>query len=256
MNARRFAHAFAPLAALILPVLLSACDGVNVEINGDEGKLLSQLDLTGTPPHGLVLLGPDTVNIVQGDKLAITVSGDAEATKDLRFTLKDGTLGVLRKSKLWSGHSNVVVNVTMPAPTELVMTGSGKINAAALAAKAKITVAGSGDVVTDHVASDQLEVTIAGSGSYHAAGTTKVLELNIAGSGSADMGALKAGQAKVSIAGSGNTGFASDGDVKASIMGSGSVRVSGRATCTVSMLGSGKLVCEPGNGPVKTKDDD
>jgi hypothetical protein len=99
-------------------------------------------------------------------------------------------------------------------------------------------------------------VTIAGSGNYHGAGSAKALKLDIVGSGSADMAGLKVNAAKIAIGGSGNATFASDGPVKASIMGSGTVKVAGRATCTVRAMGSGKLVCEPGNGPVKKTDDD
>ena len=248
MNFRNLHNILAPLVAIAAPVLLAGCDGASVEINGEQGKKLAELDLSGAPPHQVVVLGPDTVNITSGAKLAITVEG--EGADQLRFTLKDGTLAVLREGKLWTGPSKAVVHVTMPAPDELVMTGSGRINAGALAAKAKVSILGSGDVATTQVASERLEANIIGSGSYRASGSAAELKLTIMGSGNADMAALKAGGAKVSIVGSGSGAFASDGTVKASIMGSGSVKVAGRASCTVSAMGSGKLVCEPGNGPV------
>lgn len=254
MKNRSFADHLIAVAALALPVLLTGCDGATVEINGEHGKKLAELDLSGAAPHQVLVLGPDRVNIHQGDKLAIKVSGDG--ADHVRFTLKDGTLGVLREGKLWNGPSKAVVDVTMPAPDELVMTGSGAIVAEALAPKAKISIVGSGDVATAKIAAEALKVTIAGSGNYRADGSAKRLKLSILGSGSADMAALKTDEAKVSIAGSGSGSFASDGAVKASIMGSGTVRVAGRATCTVSSMGSGKLVCEPGNGPVKRTSDD
>ena len=194
--------------------------------------------------------------VAVGDKLAITVDGDKTIAENLRFTLKDGTLGILRKDGLWSSKDSVTVHVTMPAPDQLTMSGSGKIKAGALAQKAEVVIAGSGDVETSQIASEKLEVSIAGSGNYRAAGHTANLDLSIAGSGSANMEGLKADKAEISIAGSGNSKFASDGTVKASIMGSGEVRVAGHATCTVSAMGSGKLLCEPGNGPVKNDDDD
>jgi Putative auto-transporter adhesin, head GIN domain len=231
---------------------VAACDG-NVSINGEKGKPLAEIDLTGTPPEELVLLGPDEIRVTQGDKLAITVEGDKAVTDKLRFTLKDGTLGVLREGKSM-GDGKAVVNVTMPAPKTLTMAGSGKINSAALARDAKVTIAGSGDIETPNVASDKLDLTIAGSGSYRSAGNVKVLEVSIVGSGSAAMDALKTDKADLTIAGSGNSTFASDGEVKAKIMGSGSVTVRGRARCTVESMGSGKLVCEPGNGTAPTSE--
>ena len=248
MKIDRFFRALGPIIAVAMAAGVAACDG-NVSINGDKGKPLAEIDLTGTPPQELVLLGPDEVRVTQGDKLAITVEGDKAVTDQLRFTLKDGTLGVLREGKsLGMSSGKAVVNVTMPAPKTLTMAGSGKINAEALAKDAKVTIAGSGDIETPHIASDKLDLTIAGSGSYRGAGNVAALDVNIVGSGSAAMDALKAESADLTIAGSGNSAFASDGEVKAKIMGSGTVTVRGRARCTVESMGSGKLVCEPGNG--------
>ena len=135
MKFDRFFRALGPIIAVAMTAGLAACDG-NVSINGEKGKPLAEIDMTGTPPEELVLLGPDEVRVTEGDKLAITVEGDKAVTDKLRFTLKDGTLGVLREGKSFDSDSEegkAVVNVTMPAPKTLTMAGSGKINAAALA---------------------------------------------------------------------------------------------------------------------------
>ena len=235
--------AFASLAALAAAAAVSGCDGAEVRI--DEGKPLSELDLTGEAPRALALYGPDTVNINTGEKLAISVEGDRGAAADLRFSIKNGTLGVGRKTGS-SAAGTAVVNVTMPPPAKLVAAGSGKLRSQALANDAEVTLAGSGDVETMNVAADRLRVTIAGSGAYRATGRAARLELNIVGSGNAAMEGLKADNAKIKIAGSGRSAFSSDGEVEASIVGSGEVTVRGRARCKVSAAGSGKLVCEPG----------
>lgn len=247
MSLKSFLRGMAPLAAIALAAAASGgCDKMHVSLDGEDGKKLADLDLTGMPPSQVALLGPDTVRIASGDKLAISVEGDPDVAEQMRFTLKDGTLGIMRRNGKSSGDETVTVNVTMPAPKKLVMAGSGKIVSPALASdSARVTIAGSGAVETDAVATDMLKVDVAGSGSYRAAGTAKALKLTIAGSGDARLEALKVEDAKVDIAGSGNSAFASDGTVKANIMGSGEVRVIGRATCKVTAMGSGKLICEP-----------
>ena len=253
----KFAHflkALAPVLAVAMATGVSGCNG-KITINGEEGKKLSEIDMSGPAPHELVLLGPDEVQVTTGDKLAITVDGDPDAVAKMRFSLKDGTLAILREDKVFSsGDKLAVVHVTMPAPTEVTMAGSGKINAATLAPDAKVVVAGSGRIDSQNVSGSKLEVTLPGSGSFRAAGNVDSLELTILGSGSAELDAVKAGKAKVTIAGSGGAAFASDGEVEASIMGSGSVKVTGRARCKVSAMGSGTLVCE--NGVTKTDDKD
>ena len=111
--------------AVVMAAGVSGCDATNIRLNGEEGKPLSELDLSGTAPTELVLLGPDEVRVTTGDKLAITVEGDDALKDQMRFTLKDGALGILRKDKAFSGSDKpAIVNVTMPAPSELVMAGS------------------------------------------------------------------------------------------------------------------------------------
>ncbi|MBS0483220.1 MAG: DUF2807 domain-containing protein [Proteobacteria bacterium] len=256
MKLKHIVRAFAPVIGIALVAAVAGCDGATtIKLNGEDGKKLADLDLSGTPPEELVLAGPDEVQIQAGDKLAITVDGDPAAADKLRFTLKDGTLGIMREGKTFDkGNGKIaVVHVTMPAPREMVMAGSGRIVSTAVAPVAKITVAGSGDVETPNVAGDSLELTVAGSGRYRAAGRVKDLEMVVAGSGSADMATLRADKAKLTIAGSGDATFTSDGEVEAKIMGSGQVTVKGRARCTVSAMGSGRLVCET---PVQQGDDD
>ncbi len=249
----KFARALGPIIAVALAAGVAGCDG-KVSFNGDEGKPLAELDLTGKAPDELVLAGPDEVRVTTGDKLAISVEGDQEVKDQIRFSLKDGSLAIHRKDKAFgSGDKVAIVNVTMPAPREVVMAGTGKITTAQLASKAEVTVAGSGTIESTAVSGESLDLTIAGSGNFRAAGNVRKLDMTIAGSGSAQMDALKVEKADISIAGSGSTSFASDGEVDASIMGSGNVTVKGRARCTVSSMGAGKLVCEAG---VQQKDGD
>ena len=252
MKFGQFLNGLAPILAVAMAAGVAGCDGSKVSINGEHGKKLAELDLSGAAPNELVMFGPDEVQMTQGDKLTITVDGDPAAVEQLRFTLKGGTLGILREGKMFSGDSKfAVVHVTMPAPREITMGGSGKISAPALAPGAKVTVLGSGQIDTQSVSGDRLEVTLPGSGSFRAAGKVGKLDLTILGSGSADLVAVTVDNAKVSVLGSGGATFSSDGEVDATILGSGTVTVKGRARCKVSAIGSGQLICE--NGVTKSE---
>ena len=257
MRLNQFLAGLAPVLAVAMAAGLSGCDGANVSINGEHGKKLAELDMSGAAPNELVMFGPDEVQVSQGDKLAITVDGDPAAVEKLRFTLKDGTLGILREGKVFSGDDKTaVVHVTMPAPRELTMGGSGKISTPALAPGGKVTILGSGRIDTQNVSGDKLEVTMPGSGTFHAAGKVGKLDLTILGSGSAEMADVSVDSAKVNVLGSGGATFSSDGDVDATILGSGSVTVKGRARCKVSAIGSGQLICENGVTKVSDMDED
>ncbi len=253
MKFGQFLNGLAPILAVALAAGVAGCEGSKVSIDGEHGKKLAELDLSGAAPNELVMFGPDEVQMTQGNKLAITVDGDPAAIERLRFTLKGRTLGILREGKMFSGDSKLaVVHVTMPAPREVTMGGSGKISAPALAPGAKVTVLGSGQIDTQSVSGDRLEVTLPGSGSFRAAGKVGKLDLTILGSGSADLGGVTVDSAKINMLGSGGATIASDGDVDATILGSGTVTVKGRARCKVSAIGSGKLICE--NGVTKSDD--
>ena len=235
------------IAVAAVALSLSACDGATVEMNGMKGVPLAQLDLSAKAPEEITLLGPDTVRIVQGDKLAISVEGKQDAKDRLRFVLKDGKLAIGREGwKMGGSNDLATIEVTVPSARRLVMAGSGTMQADALHGEsASVSIAGSGDIDVPVIDAQELKVEVIGSGNLKAGGKVKSLKISLAGSGSANLAGLTAEEAKVEIAGSGDASFASDGQVKADIMGSGSVKVKGRAQCKVNTMGSGTLTCEP-----------
>jgi hypothetical protein len=249
MGFKHVLKAVAPVVALAIAGGLAGCDKANVNFNGEEGQQLADLDLSGEAPSEVSLLGPDVIDIRDGEKLAIEVQGSDEAKDRLRFVLKDGSLGILRKNGSWGDDQVATVILTMPAPAKLNLMGSGRITAASVSDRPEVNVAGSGTLELASVSAATLEANIAGSGTLKAAGSADKLELNLMGSGRGDLAALKAASAKVNIAGSGEATFASDGEVDANIMGSGHVTVRGRARCKVHSVGSGSLVCESGEEP-------
>jgi len=251
------------LTSLPLAFGMSGCWAVDVSINGQEGVPLSELDMAGTAPVELVLSASDNVILTEGDTLSIDVEGSDKAVAAVRFVLDGDTLGVTREEDLWGESDQATIRVTMPVPSEVVITGSGNIEAQGLAENADVSVLGSGSFTGADSALDSLdinlggsgsarfgtltaksiELNIGGSGSVYASGTTDRLEVNLGGSGGADLSQLKAEDAEISLAGSGSVSLQSDGEVEANIMGSGGVTVTGDANCTENAMGSGSLRC-------------
>lgn len=232
-----------PFLAVGLSVAACGSDGT---INGIEGVPLAELDQSGDPPTELVLAGASSVIVTEGETLTITVEGDDDAVDALRFIRDGDMLGITEEDDSWGEWDEATVRVTMPAPEDLVVGGSGSIEAATLAKDAELVVGGSGSIAITAIASDTLEVVIGGSGSIKGGGSVKTLNVSIGGSGSASLGKLKADEADISIGGSGSVKLQSDGKVNASIGGSGSVKVEGDAECNEQSFGSGSLTCTPG----------
>jgi len=240
-----FVKRVAPLAALAMSVGLAGCGDFSVTINGEEGVPLSELDMSGATPDELVVSGPDKVIVTAGDELSISVEGDDDAVDKVRFVLDGDLLGVTREEGTWSDNGTAVVRVTMPAPREIVIGGSGSAEANTMADEASIVIGGSGSVSVGEINAKSLEVAIGGSGSVTASGTTEQLEMSIGGNGSGRFSNLKADDVEITIGGSGSVDLQSDGSVEANIAGSGSINVTGSATCDVNAFGSGTLKCTP-----------
>lgn len=232
----------APASVVALSVALAGCEGADMQINGQEGVPLAEIEIAGPPPSDIVLASGDTVIVSDGTTFDIKVAGTD--TESLRFVRDSEVIGITRKDG-WRGDSKATINITMPPPREMVIAGSGTIQAQSLASTAEISIAGSGNIEFASIAADKLDINIGGSGKVRGAGTAKRLEINIGGSGDVEMPALKADSAEVTIGGAGDVAFASDGEVEASIAGAGDVTVAGNAKCTVNAFGSGTLTCSP-----------
>jgi len=244
MKFEKLIRGLAPIAAIAFAASLSGCKDMNIRINDEEGVPLAELDMSGDPPRELVLAGPDTVVVTDGARLDIDVEGDTAAVEALRFTLSEGTLGIMREGKGWSRDDGIAtVRVTMPSPAKVVIAGSGGVAAQSMAREAEVTIAGSGRLDVASLRAERLDVNVMGSGTFGAAGTATELDLNVAGSGRMEGKGLKVDRAELNIMGSGDAEFASDGTVEAKIMGSGNVVITGNATCTVKAMGSGTVTC-------------
>ena len=248
MRMGKFFGKIVPIVAMAFAAGVSGCDNIKMNINGSDfdGKPLAEIDLSGSAPTEVALMGPDIVTITEGSKFAITVSGTDAAKDRMRFNLDGDNIAIGRAKGDWKDGDNATVKLVLPSVKELVLAGSGTITSESLDGEAEINVLGSGRVDVAKVAASKLEINIAGSGSLKASGTADELDMSIMGSGNSDLSGLKVGNADVNVMGSGDAQFASDGKVDASIMGSGSITVRGSATCEVSSMGSGTLRCEAG----------
>ncbi len=239
-------HRLAPATLLAMGAMLAGCEGADIEINGKKGVPLAEVEIAGPPPTDIILSSGDTLIVTEGNTFSLKVEG--ANTDSLRFVRDNEVIAVTRETG-WSGKSDAVIRVTMPAPKEIVIGGSGTVKTPALASTAAINIGGSGTVEFGRIAADTLEINIGGSGTVRGGGgTAKELEILIGGSGEIIMPQLKADKAEVSIGGSGDVNFASDGTVEANIGGAGDVIVAGTAKCTLNGFGAGTLTCSPTSG--------
>ena len=249
---KRIAKRAAPIAALAIGAGLSGC-AYTGSWDTVEGVAFKDFTPSGTAPNAIGLAGPDEIVITQSDTFEITLDGDSRAGEALRFDRTGEQLNIARDSNVYNGGKTAIVRIAMPAPSELELAGSGKINSATMAPNAEVEIAGSGQIHIDELAAQEFEVEMAGSGKLRAAGAVERLSIEIAGSASVDMAGVMADNVDIDIAGSGEVDLASNGVVNADIAGSGEVTVTGSATCTVDAAGSGTLDCRPAEATAATQ---
>ncbi len=218
----------------------------NIQINGMKAVKLDDLALDGAKINALVVAGPDRVIVSQGDTPDITIDGDEAARGALRFALKDGTLAVLSPKGFIGQAGTTTIRITIPRLKSIIAAGSGSVEIDQLTGskkgKARVVIAGSGDLSISNAALEKLTLTIAGSGAASiAGGSANHMKLTIAGSGALAAEAFSVATLEAHIAGSGSAELASDGAVSGSIVGSGSLTIHGDAICDIKQRGSGQL---------------
>ena len=242
-----------PLAALSLSAcgysVFDAAD--DMSSSSDDNGLAGGTAITGTAATvaaftELEASGPDNIVFVTGDAFSVKAIGDAEALKNLRYRVKDGTIRIGRvKERIFgSGRKGVTITVTAPRLSDASLAGSGSFTADNMTGdKVTLESAGSGSLSVAAITAKSLKSELAGSGDVVLGGKVDRAEYSIAGSGNIDAVKMASTDAEVSIAGSGNVKLTATGKVDASIAGSGSIDVAGGAKCTSSTMGSGKISC-------------
>ena len=241
-----------PLAALSLSACgYSVFDAAEDISSSDDNGLADGTAITGTAATvaaftELEASGPDNIVFVTGDTFSVKATGDAEALKNLRYRVKDGSIRIGRvKERIFgSGRKGVTITVTAPRLSEASFAGSGNFTADVMTGD-NVTVesAGSGNLSVASITAKTLESNLAGSGDVMFGGKVDRAEYSIAGSGNIDAVKMASTDAEVSIAGSGNVKLTATGKVDASIAGSGNIDVAGGAKCTSSTMGSGRISC-------------
>lgn len=233
--------------ALLLPVALTACTAATAESGVAESRNFA---VSGRF-DAVSLDGPDNVEVVPGDRVAVVATGPANQLNRLNIRVEGSTLRIGRKRDgamgwlNWSRNAGEVrVRVTAPPLRAASLAGSGRLNVSGLRGNTvNLSLGGSGALTADNVRAGSARLSVTGSGDLAASGQTNQLDASIAGSGDIRAAALASRSASVSIAGSGDmTGRATD-QAEISIMGSGDVVITGTSNCRISKMGSGEARC-------------
>jgi hypothetical protein len=234
-----------PIFTALIVGVAAAVAGCNAKDGRDPGPLTSK-DYPVGDFKRIESAGSYDVTVRTGSGPSVRAEGPQKVLDRLVIEVKGDELLIHPRNGgfHWSKSPPIKIAVTVPELHGATIAGSGTISVDKVATDSfKGTIAGSGDLSIANIAAKSVEIEVAGSGSGSVAGQADSANYVIAGSGELSAGALKAKDVKLTIAGSGSLEANASGTVRGEIVGSGEARVSGGAKCTVEKVGSGDIIC-------------
>ncbi len=125
--------------------------------------------------------------------------------------------------------------------TDIILSGSGRIDFATNSNEIDLRVNGSGDIVLD-VEGNSMDTDISGSGLVSVQGEVNEQQLRVSGSGDYRAFDLLSREGDIRIQGSGSARVYVTEFLRANITGSGDIRYRGNPSLDVSVSGSGRVI--------------
>ena len=191
---------------------------------------------------------PYRVEVWSGVAPSAVAQGDARALDAVSVEVQGSTLVIRAKATRWGEAARVDGPVTLrvgaPAVRGVRVLGAGSLQLDRVrGALAELLVGGSGAIEAGAVEADRLLLHVSGTGRVAAAGRAKQLSVALQGSGTVDAGALEADDATVAMDGSGVARLRARRSAKVVAAGTGTVEVAGESACEVQARGSGAVTC-------------
>ncbi len=194
--------------------------------------------------NDISVAGSFDVKLVSGKEGKITVNADENLLPYLITEVENQSLKIKWKNGFNISHqSNIIIDVPVENISKLSLAGSGDIvtkNLILSESTLKVALAGSGDIKIA-VKVDNLSAAISGSGDISLIGITNTFEASIAGSGDINGYDLIATDANFKISGSGGIKANVSAMLNVSIVGSGDVYYKGNPKQDIKISGSGSV---------------
>lgn len=228
--------------AFIATASFISCNITGERVDGN-GRLSSENRHMSNATKIKVVGGLDV--FVEEGAPAMKVEGDENILRYIKTETDNGWLEIKTMEHININSQNPIkVYVTLPAITDLKVTGSGNITCNqkfSSRSNMSFSITGSGNIRAD-VNAPSINAAITGSGNLYIKGETRNADIQVIGSGNYDSPGLKAENVAVKISGSGDVSLFADANLKASISGSGNIKYRGSAVVEKHIAGSGSVI--------------
>ena len=236
------------ISLLILSMLLASCNvltnaGVKV-ITPSNVNMSENRDVSGFTAIDFRTLGK--INILQGDKESLNISGPDNLVPEITSTVSNGTLTIKTKENLTvtslPSSNPLVFTIVVINLTDLKVSGLGDIQIETLSTPSlKIDMSGAGRILQNQITTDTLNVTLSGLGGIDITGQATQATFDISGAGSINAPDLKIQTANITISGLGGATLWVTDQLTGNISGAGSVSYFGTPQTSTNSSGLGKF---------------
>jgi hypothetical protein len=236
------------IALLLVSMLLVSCSvltnaGVKV-ITPSNVNISENRDVSGF--HAIEFSTFGKINVMQGDKESLNISGPDNLVPEISTTVSNGTLIIKNKENITvtSFNSTNVLTFTIVVKdlTSFAVSGAGDVQVEALSTPSMdLTMSGAGRVQMNQLTTDSLKVNLSGVGGLEISGSAPQATIDISGAGSVNSPDLKLNTANITISGLGSATLWVIDQLTGNISGAGSVSYYGSPQTNTNSTGLGQF---------------
>ena len=242
MDNRKSLYFILPLIALVL----MACRVGSVRINsrhieGSGNVVTEEREVSGVERVSLEFVGDLTV--IQGDEEGLTIEADDNLMEVIETRMQGHELIIGLDENVDVDTDNPIrYTLRVRDLDRITVSGSGNVVSQKLDVETlDLRISGSGNMTIEELVTTDLEVRISGSGNVDLLGTADEQDIHITGSGNYHAGDLHSRQVNVVVSGSGDVSVWPDESLDVRITGFGNVSYYGSPKVTQSITGSGSI---------------
>jgi len=236
------------ISLLLVAMLLVSCGvlsnaGIKV-ITPSNVNISENRDVSGFNAIEFSTIGK--INLMQGDKESLNISGPDNLVPEISITVSNGTLIIKTKDNITvaplSSENPLTFTIVVKDLTSLMVSGAGDIQMETLSTPSlDINMSGAGKVQQNQIKTNNLNITISGVGGVDITGQATQATIDISGAGGVRAPDLKIQNANITISGVGGATLWVTDQLTGNISGAGSVSYYGTPKINTTSTGLGNF---------------
>jgi hypothetical protein len=236
------------ISLLIISMLLVSCNilsNAGVKVITPSNVIISEnRDVSGFKAIEFSTFGK--VNIIQGDKESVNISGSDNLVPEITTSVNNGTLIIKNKDNITvtslTSENMLTFTIVVKDLTSLSVSGAGDVQVETLSTPSlSLNLSGAGRVQQNQVTTDILDINISGLGGFDITGQAAQATITISGAGSVNASDLMVKTANVTISGLGGATVWVTDQLTGNISGAGDISYYGNPQTQTERSGLGNF---------------